>query len=279
MLDPNDALLNEASDNLGQIESKLRQLELRQMLSSEEDRLPAIVTVNSGSGGTEAQDWAQMLERMLMRYAEKKNFRVELVDEQYGDGAGIKCCTFICTGDHAYGYLKSERGVHRLIRISPFDANKRRHTSFAAVDVVPEVDDQIEVNIRPEDLRIDTFRASGAGGQHVNRTDSAIRITHIPTGIVVACQSQRSQHQNRDTAMKMLRSKLYEREMEARQAEVDAKNSEKREISWGSQIRSYVLHPYRMVKDHRTNFESSNVPAVLDGDLEELVESYLLMGK
>lgn len=248
------------------------------MLSAEEDKLPAIVSVNAGSGGTEAQDWAQMIQRMLVRYAQIKGFQVELVDEQAGETAGIKSCTFICRGDHPYGYFKSERGVHRLVRISPFDSAKRRHTSFAAVDVVPEIDDSIEIEVRQEDIRVDTFRASGAGGQHVNKTDSAIRITHEPSGIVVACQTQRSQHQNRDTAMKMLRSKLYEREMAKRQAEVDAKNAEKNQISWGSQIRSYVMHPYRMVKDHRSNFESSNVDAVMDGKLEDFVESYLLLG-
>jgi peptide chain release factor 2 len=198
------------------------------------------------------------------------------VDEQMGDGAGIKSCTFIARGDHAYGYFKSERGVHRLVRISPFDANKRRHTSFAAVDVVPEIDDKIEIEIRPEDLKVDTFRAGGAGGQHVNKTESAIRITHIPSGIVVACQTQRSQHQNRDTAMKMLRSRLYEQELEKRQAAVDAKNAEKSTISWGSQIRSYVLHPYRMIKDHRTDHETANVEPVLDGDLNSFVEAFLL---
>lgn len=268
--------LAEAFENLEKTKAGIRQLELQQMLSAPEDQLPAIVSINSGSGGTEAQDWAQMIQRMLMRYAQKKGFDVELVDEQFGDGAGIKSCSFICRGDHAFGYLKSERGVHRLVRISPFDSAKRRHTSFAAVDVVPEVDDSFEIEIRPEDLRVDTFRAGGAGGQHVNRTDSAVRITHNPSGIVVACQNQRSQHQNRDTAMKMLRSKLYEREMQKRQAEVDAKNAEKKEISWGSQIRSYVMHPYRMVKDHRTNFETGNVDAVMDGELSNFVEAFLL---
>lgn len=271
-----DPMLSEMNSEILEAEALIRKLELRQMLSEKEDRLNAIVSINAGSGGTEAQDWAQMLQRMLMRYAHRKNFEVELVDEQAGDGAGIKSCSFICRGEFAYGYLKSERGVHRLVRISPFDANKRRHTSFAAVDVLPEVDESIEIQIRPEDLRVDTFRAGGAGGQHVNRTDSAVRITHIPTGIVVACQSQRSQHQNRATAMTMLRSKLYELEMQKRQAEIDAKNAEKKEISWGSQIRSYVLHPYRLIKDHRTDEETGNVEPVLDGDLERFVEAYLL---
>lgn len=246
------------------------------MLSDEMDSRPAIVSVNAGSGGTEAQDWAQIVQRMLMRYGEQRGYEVELIDEQAGEGAGIKSCSFICRGDHPFGYMKSERGVHRLVRISPFDANKRRHTSFCAVDVVPEVDDNIEIEIRTEDLRVDTYRASGAGGQHVNRTDSAVRLTHLPSGIVVACQTNRSQHQNRDTAMRMLRSKLYEREMAKRQEAIDAKNSEKREISWGSQIRSYVLHPYRLIKDHRTNKETAQVDLVLDGGLEEFTEAFLL---
>lgn len=274
--DEDPSLLRDIQNSLSSHESHLRDLELRQMLSREEDRLPAIVSVNSGSGGTEAQDWAQIIQRMLLRYAQKKGFEVELVDEQAGDTAGIKSCAFICRGDHPYGYFKSERGVHRLVRISPFDSAKRRHTSFCAVDVVPEVDDNIEVEVKTEDLRVDTYRSSGAGGQHVNKTDSAVRLTHIPTGIVVACQTQRSQHQNRDTAMKMLRSKLYELELQKRQAQVEAHHAEKMDNSWGSQIRSYVLHPYRMVKDHRTNFETGNVDPILDGDLEEFVESFLL---
>ncbi len=274
--DAGDPLITEAAKDLPAMTSELRKLELRQMLSGEADHLPAIVSINSGSGGTEAQDWAQIIQRMLIRYAQHKGFQVELVDEQMGEGAGIKSCTFIARGDHAYGYFKSERGVHRLVRISPFDAAKRRHTSFAAVDVVPEIDDKIEIEIRPEDLKVDTFRAGGAGGQHVNKTESAIRITHVPSGIVVACQSQRSQHANRDTAMKMLRSRLYEAEMAKRQAAVDAKNAEKSAISWGSQIRSYVLHPYRMIKDHRTECETANVEPVLDGVLDEFVEAFLL---
>lgn len=269
-------IISEISQDLVAGEEVLRALELRRMLSDEMDSQPAIVSINAGSGGTEAQDWAQIIQRMLMRYAQRRGYQVELVDEQAGEAAGIKSCSFVCRGDHPYGYLKSERGVHRLVRISPFDAGKRRHTSFAAVDVVPEIDDQIEIEVRQEDLRVDTYRASGAGGQHVNRTDSAIRLTHLPSGIVVACQTNRSQHQNRDTAMRMLRSKLYEREMQKRQEAVDAKNAEKREISWGSQIRSYVLHPYRMVKDHRTNRETGQVDAVLDGDLEDFTEAFLL---
>jgi len=274
--DGETSLRSEASSKLPDLEKKLRQLELKKMLSKEEDRLGAIVTINAGSGGTEAQDWAQILQRMLLRYAHKKGFAVELVDEQAGEAAGIKSCSFIARGDHAYGYFKSERGVHRLVRISPFDANKRRHTSFSAIDVVPEVDDKIEIEIRTEDLKVDTFRAGGAGGQHVNKTDSAVRITHIPSGVIVACQTQRSQHQNRATAMTMLRSKLYEIEMEKRRAATDAHHAQKMDNAWGSQIRSYVLAPYRLVKDHRTEHESFQPDVVLDGDLEDFVEAFLL---
>jgi len=273
-----DALLNEASQQIPSLEEDLRKLELQKMLSAEEDKLGAIVSINAGSGGTEAQDWAQILQRMLLRYANRKGFTVELVDEQAGEAAGIKSCSFICRGPFAYGYFKSERGVHRLVRISPFDANKRRHTSFAAVDVVPEVDESFEIEIRTEDLKVDTFRAGGAGGQHVNKTESAIRITHIPTGIIVACQTQRSQHQNRATAMTMLKSRLYEMELQKRRAKVDAHNAQKMDNSWGSQIRSYVLAPYRLVKDHRTEYESFQPDSILDGELEDFVEAYLLKG-
>lgn len=273
-----DPLLIEISEKLPELQKSLRALELNKMLSDESDRLGAIISINAGSGGTEAQDWAQMLERMLLRYANRKGFQVEMVDEQAGEGAGIKSCSFICRGSFAYGYFKSERGVHRLVRISPFDANKRRHTSFAAVDVVPEVDENIEIEIRSEDLKVDTFRAGGAGGQHVNKTDSAIRITHMPTGIIVACQTQRSQHQNRATAMTMLKSKLYEMERAKLDAARDAHNSQKMENAWGSQIRSYVLAPYRLVKDHRTEFESFQPDKILDGELEDFVEAFLLKG-
>jgi peptide chain release factor 2 len=274
--DETDPLLIEVTQDLPKLQALLRQLELQKMLSDEADRLGAIISINAGSGGTEAQDWAQMLQRMLLRYAQRKGFQVEIVDEQAGEGAGIKSCSFICRGEFAYGYLKSERGVHRLVRISPFDANKRRHTSFAAVDVLPEASDDIEIEIRSEDLKVDTFRAGGAGGQHVNKTDSAIRLTHLPTGIVVQCQTQRSQHQNRATAMTMLKSKLYEMELEKREAARNAHNAQKMENAWGSQIRSYVLAPYRLVKDHRTEHESFQPDDVLDGNLEEFVEAFLL---
>lgn len=274
--EPADPMLEEVASQFEGLSKDLRKLELQKMLSAEEDRLGAIVTINAGSGGTEAQDWAQMIFRMLLRYANRRNFSVEIVEEQAGESAGIKSASFICRGAFAFGYFKSERGVHRLVRISPYDANKRRHTSFAAVDVVPEIDDSFEVEVRTEDLKVDTYRSGGAGGQHVNKTESAIRLTHMPSGIIVACQTQRSQHQNRATAMTMLKSKLYERELQKRRAQVDAHNAQKLDNSWGSQIRSYVLAPYRLVKDHRTDFESFQPDSILDGELEEFVESYLL---
>lgn len=276
MSDDGDELIAEAGGQIPGLEADLRTLEVKKMLSGEQDGLPAIVSINAGSGGTEAQDWAQILQRMLLRYAHRRGWEVEQVDEAAGEGAGIKSCTFICRGENAYGLMKSERGVHRLVRISPFDANKRRHTSFSAVDITPEIDDNFEVDIRTEDLKVDTYRSGGAGGQHVNKTESAIRITHIPSGIIVACQTQRSQHKNRDTAMKMLRSRLYERELQRKNAEKDAHNSQKMDNSWGSQIRSYVLAPYRLVKDHRTEHESFQPDAILDGALEDFVEAYLL---
>lgn len=251
-------------------------LELERMLGGPYDENDAIVSVNAGAGGTESQDWAEMLLRMLTRYTERCGFTLEMIDTQYGEEAGIKSATFVARGPYAYGYLKSEVGVHRLVRISPYDSQKRRHTSFASVGVTPEVDDTIAIEIKDEDLRVDTYRASGAGGQHVNKTDSAVRMTHIPTGVVVACQAERSQHKNRAKAMKLLRAKLFELEMQRQEAEKAKITGEKKKIEWGSQIRSYVLHPYRMVKDHRTGFEMGNADAVLDGELEGYVQAYLL---
>ncbi|HBT26119.1 MAG TPA: peptide chain release factor 2, partial [Pseudothermotoga sp.] len=229
-----------------------------------------------GAGGTESHDWAQMLLRMYMRWAERKGFIVELLDFQPGEEAGLKSATILVKGEYAYGYLKHERGVHRLVRISPFDAAKRRHTSFASVNVVPEISDDIDVEIKPEDIRIDTFRASGHGGQYVNRTDSAVRITHLPTGIVVSCQSERSQHQNKALAMKVLKAKLYQLELAKRREQLDEIQGELKEISWGNQIRSYILQPYTLVKDHRTDIETGNFDAVLDGELDQFIEAELL---
>jgi len=271
-----EAALNEATSKLLEIETKVEDLEFKRILGEPEDSSNAIVSINAGAGGTEAQDWADILLRMYLRYAERSGFQTEIVEYQEGDEAGLKGATFLVKGDYAFGYLKAESGVHRLVRISPFDSNKRRHTSFASVFVSPEIDDSIEVDIEEKDLRIDTYRASGAGGQHVNKTDSAIRITHAPTGIVVSCQNERSQRQNKETAMKILRARLYELEREKQREKMDELNSTKKEIGWGSQIRSYVLHPYRMIKDHRTDFETGNVDPVLDGDLAEFIKSYLI---
>lgn len=271
-----EASLNEVKAKLSDIEAKVEDLEFKRILGEPEDASNAIVSINAGAGGTEAQDWADMLLRMYLRYAERNGFQTEIVEYQEGDEAGLKSATFLVKGEYAFGYLKAESGVHRLVRISPFDSNKRRHTSFASVFVSPEIDDSIEVYIEEKDLRIDTYRASGAGGQHVNKTDSAIRITHAPTGIVVSCQNERSQRQNKETAMKILRARLYELEREKQREKLDELNSTKKEIGWGSQIRSYVLHPYRMIKDHRTEFETGNVDPVLDGDLAEFIKSYLI---
>lgn len=271
-------LAAELDESIAKTRAGIEKLELQRMLGGEYDRSNAIVQVNAGAGGTESQDWAQMLMRMLLRWAERHEFSVEMLDDQPGDEAGIKSASFSVEGDYAYGYLKSEAGVHRLVRISPYDAQKRRHTSFASVGVAPEIDDAIEIEVRDEDLRVDTFRASGAGGQHVNKTDSAVRMTHLPTGIVVACQAERSQHKNRAKAMKMLKSKLLEQELRKREEEKAKIEGTKKKIEWGSQIRSYVLQPYRMVKDHRTGQDSGNTDAVLDGDLDPFIEAYL-MGK
>ncbi len=233
------------------------------------------MTIHPGAGGTESQDWAQMLMRMYLRWAETHGYRTEIVDLQIGDEAGIKGATFTVEGPYAYGYLKAEAGIHRLVRISPFDANKRRHTSFSAVLVYPEIEDDIKIEIRDEDLKIDTFRASGAGGQHVNKVSSAVRITHIPTGIIVSCQSERSQHRNKEVAMKILKSRLYDMSLKEREQKLEGIVGDKKEISWGNQIRSYVLQPYRLVKDHRTNIEVGNVDAVLNGDIDIFIKGYL----
>ncbi len=259
-----------------ELEEEIERAEVSMMLSGENDVCNAILTIHPGAGGTESQDWAEMLYRMYLRWAEGKGYRVRTLEYQEGEEAGIKSATLLIEGTNAYGYLKAESGVHRLVRISPFDAAARRHTSVASVYVSPEIDDRIEITIEEKDLRIDTYRSSGAGGQHVNVTDSAVRITHLPTGIVVSCQNERSQHRNRDVAMKILRSRLYEmaeREQEEKRAAVEGA---KKEIAWGSQIRSYVLQPYRLVKDHRTNIEIGNVDRVLDGDLDQLIRGYLL---
>ena len=257
------------------VEKKIADLEFRRMLGGEEDSRNAILTIHPGAGGTESQDWAEMLMRMYLRFAERRGFKAEIMDQQAGDEAGIKSVTIEISGEYAYGYLKAEAGVHRLVRISPFDSNSRRHTSFASVFVLPEADDSIEIEINPADLRIDTYRASGAGGQHVNKTDSAIRITHLPTGIVVQCQNERSQHKNKANALKILTSRLYQKELEEQKDKQQEIENNKKDIAWGSQIRSYVFHPYNMVKDHRTKEETSNIQQVMDGDLDAFINAYL----
>jgi peptide chain release factor 2 len=251
-------------------------METARLLGDPLDAMSAFVSFSPGAGGVDSADWAEMLLRMITRYGEKKGYEVQVVEIQENDEGGIKSAMINVIGEFAYGYLKSERGIHRLVRISPFDAQARRHTSFAAIDVIPEIDETIKIDIREEDIRVDTFRAGGHGGQHVNKTDSAVRFTHLPTGIVVQCQNERSQHKNRAQAMKVLRARLYERELEIRRKEVNARNAEKKEIAWGSQIRSYVLAPYRLVKDTRTGEETGNVDAVLDGGLDKFVRAYLL---
>jgi peptide chain release factor 2 len=268
--------LSEAALKVSEVAQGMARTELAQILGDPDDRRNAIVTLHPGAGGTEAQDWADMLLRMYLRWADRRGYRKEILEYQPGEEAGVKSVTFTVEGDYAYGYLKAEAGIHRLVRISPFDANARRHTSFASVFVYPEVDDTIKVEINEADLRVDTYRSSGAGGQHVNKTDSAVRITHIPTGIVVACQNERSQHKNRAMAMKILRSRLYELEIEKQKEKMETYHKTKKDIAWGSQIRSYVLHPYRLVKDHRTNIEVGNADAVLDGDIDQFIQGYLL---
>lgn len=270
------AVLKETEEKISEAAKALAEAEFRVMLSKPEDRLGAVLTINSGAGGTESCDWAAILTRMYLRYCEKKGYRTQIIDSMVGDEAGYKSVTITVDGDFAFGHLKAESGVHRLVRISPFDANKRRHTSFASVFAIPQADENIEVEINPSDLRIDTFRSGGAGGQNVQKNDTAVRITHLPTNIVVQCQSERSQLQNKETAMKVLRSRLYEMELEKKRKEREVLEASKKKIEWGSQIRSYVLAPYKMVKDHRTDFEMGDADRVLDGDLDGFIREYLL---
>jgi len=274
-----ETILHELQTELNHIEERLHKLEFKKMLGGEHDINNAIVTIHSGAGGTEACDWVSMLNRMYSRWVERQGYKMTVTDFLSGEEAGIKSITFLVEGEYAYGYLKAEKGVHRLVRISPFDANKRRHTSFASLDVIPEIEDDIDIDISEKDLRIDTYRSSGAGGQHVNVTDSAVRITHLPTGIVVQCQNERSQHKNRAFAMKILKSRLFELQQKERDAKMLQEYGAKDDIAWGSQIRSYVMHPYSMVKDHRTLEETSNVTAVMDGEIDNFIEAFLKMSK
>ena len=270
-----ESVVPEVKGNVKKLSKKIDNLEVESLLFGKHDKDNAIITIHPGAGGTEAQDWAEMLYRMYSMWAEKNDYKLEELDYLEGDGAGLKSVTFSVSGENSYGYLKGESGVHRLVRISPFDSAGRRHTSFASVEVIPEISDDVEVIINPEDLRVDTYRSSGAGGQHVNKTESAIRITHIPTNIVVSCQTQRSQIQNRETAMKMLKSKLLELKERENKEKIEDLKGVQREIAWGSQIRSYVFCPYTMVKDHRTNYETGNVEAVMNGEINEFINAYL----
>lgn len=270
-----EIFVKEIEQELMILKKEVEDIELRLLLSGEADKNNAIVSIHPGAGGTESQDWAEMLMRMYLRWAEIKGYKVEIADLQPGEEAGIKGVTFTVEGSYAYGYLKAEAGVHRLVRISPYDANKRRHTSFSAVQVYPEIDTDTDIDIKDEELRIDTYRASGAGGQHVNKTSSAVRIVHIPTNIIVACQSERSQHRNKALAMKILKSRLYDLTIKKKEEKIEGMVADKKEIGFGSQIRSYVLKPYRLVKDHRTNIETGNVDAVLDGDIDMFIKGYL----
>lgn len=269
----NFQMLNGETERVAEL---FKKFELKEMLSGANDQSFAILSINAGAGGTESQDWASILLRMYVRFCEIQKFQVELMDEQKGEEAGIKSATLFIQGEYAYGYLKAEIGVHRLVRISPFDSNKRRHTSFASVFVLPDIEETIEIVIEDKDLKIDTYRAGGAGGQKVNKTDSAVRITHIPTGIVVQCQNERSQHQNKEFAMKLLKAKLYDRKLEEKKKEQQSIEDSKLDISWGSQIRSYILHPYRMIKDHRTDREIHDVDKILNGELMEFISDYLI---
>ncbi len=269
-------MLSAFLEELSSFEKRFRKQETTLLLSGEYDRSSAILSIHAGTGGTDAQDWAYMLLRMYVRWAEKKKYKVKIVDSLPGEEAGIKNAVLLIEGPWAYGYLKGEKGIHRLIRISPFDANSRRHTSFASVTVIPEIEEDVEVEIRPEDLKIETMRASGHGGQHVNKTETAVRITHVPTGIVVTCQNERSQYLNKMTALKILRARLYELEKQKLNQKKESLIGEKKEITWGNQIRSYILHPYKVVKDHRTQYESYKVEEVLDGEIDDFIREYLL---
>lgn len=275
-MEESEEALNEAAAKVSLVASELPQMELSQILGGADDQRSAIVSLHPGAGGTEAQDWAEMLLRMYLRWADRRGYKTEILEFQPGEETGAKSVTFTVEGEYAYGYLKAEVGIHRLVRISPFDAAARRHTSFASVFVYPEIDDTIIIEINEAELRIDTYRSSGAGGQHVNKTDSAVRLTHFPSGIVVACQNERSQHKNKAMALKILRSRLYELESKKQKEKIETYHKTKKDIAWGSQIRSYVLHPYRMVKDHRTNLEVGNADGVLDGDIDRFIQAYLL---
>ncbi len=274
-----EGALEEVTQQAEALDERIKRLSLALMLDGQDDSRNAIVSINAGAGGTEAQDWAEMLFRMYSRWVERKGYRSELIDFQPGDEAGIKSVTFTASGENAYGYLKSETGVHRLVRISPFNASGKRHTSFASVFVYPELDSEINVEIEEKDIRVDVFRASGAGGQHVNKTSSAVRLTHLPSGIVVQCQQEKSQHRNKDLAMKVLKARLYQLEQDKQDEKMQEMHNSKEDIAWGSQIRSYVLHPYQMVKDHRINLDVGNVNAILDGDIDRFIEGVLLSKK